>query len=36
MNDFKTELDRLTFIDIDGDNNGPLAMDPTVTRLGQI
>lgn len=33
LNDFKTELDRLTFIDIDGDNNGPLAMDPTVTRL---
>jgi flagellar hook-associated protein 2 len=33
MNDFKTELDRLTFIDIEGDNNGPLAMDPTVTRL---
>ena len=33
MNDFKNELDRLTFIDIEGDNNGPLAMDPTVTRL---
>ena len=31
MNEFKAELDRLTFIDVDGDNNGPLAMDPAVT-----
>ena len=31
MNEFKAELDRLTFIDVDGDNNGPLAMDPSVT-----
>lgn len=33
LNEFKAELDRLTFIDIDGDNNGPLAMDPSVTRV---
>ena len=33
LNDFKKELDRLTFIDIDGDNNGPLVMDPAVGRL---
>tara|TARA_B100000963_G_scaffold53423_1_gene41558 strand:- start:5173 stop:7050 length:1878 start_codon:yes stop_codon:yes gene_type:complete len=31
MNEFKAELDRLTFIDVEGDNNGPLAMDPAVT-----
>jgi flagellar hook-associated protein 2 len=33
LNDFKKELDRLTFIDVDGDNNGPLVMDPAVGRL---
>ncbi len=33
LNEFKTEIDRLTFIDIDGDDNGPLAMDPSVTRV---
>ena len=33
LNEFKAEIDRLTYIDIDGDNNGPLAMDPAVTRV---
>jgi len=33
LNDFRSEIDRLTFIDVDADNNGPLAMDPSVTRI---
>ena len=33
MNEFKAELDRLTFIDVDGDNNGPLSMDPSVKMM---
>lgn len=33
LNEFKAEIDRLTFIDIEGDNNGPLAMDPSVIAL---
>ena len=33
LNEFKSELERLTLIDIEGGENGPLAMDPTVTRL---
>ena len=33
MNEFKAELDRLTFIDVDGENNGPLAMDPSVKMM---
>ncbi len=33
LNEFKTEIDRLTYIDINAENNGPLAMDPSVTRL---
>ena len=27
MNAFRDELDRLTFIDVDGENNGPLSND---------
>ena len=27
------EIDRLTYIDIDGDDNGHLAMDPSVTQV---
>ncbi|MDC0900344.1 flagellar filament capping protein FliD [Paracoccaceae bacterium] len=33
LNDYKKELDRLTFIDVDGGDNGPLAMDPAVGML---
>jgi flagellar hook-associated protein 2 len=33
LNDYKRELDRLTFIDVDGGENGPLAMDPAVGML---
>ena len=33
LNEFKAELDRLTFVDVDGDENGPLAMDPSATIL---
>lgn len=33
LNEFKAEIDRLTYIDVEGDNNGPLAMDPSVTKL---
>jgi flagellar capping protein FliD len=33
LNNYKKELDRLTFIDVDGDNNGPLVMDPAVGML---
>ena len=33
LNDYKKELDRLTYIDVDGGDNGPLAMDPAVGML---
>ena len=33
LNEFKSEIDRLTFIDIEGDENGPLAMDPSATSI---
>ena len=33
LNEFRTELERLTFIDVEGDENGPLAMEPTATML---
>ena len=33
MNEFKAQLDGYTYVDIDGKNNGPLALDPTVTRI---
>lgn len=33
LNEFGAELDRLTFIDMDGDENGPLALDPAVERI---
>ena len=33
LNEFKTEIDRLTYIDIEGDENGPLAMDPATTTI---
>ena len=33
LNDYKKELDRLTYIDVEGENNGPLAMDPAVGML---
>ena len=33
LNDFRLEIDRLTYVDVDADNNGPLAMDPSVTRI---
>jgi flagellar hook-associated protein 2 len=33
LNEFKTEIDRLTYIDIEGDANGPLAMDPATTSI---
>ena len=33
LNEFKAEIDRLTFIDIEGDENGPLAMDPSTTTI---
>jgi len=33
LNEFKTEIDRLTFIDVEGDENGPLAMDTAATRI---
>ena len=33
MNEFKAEIDRLTFIDLEGDENGPLAMDPAVNSI---
>ena len=33
LNEFKSVLESLTFIDIEGGDNGPLAMDPTVSRL---
>ena len=33
LNEFKTEIDRLTYIDADGDANGPLAMEISATML---
>ena len=33
LNEFKNEIDRLTFIDIEGDANGPLAMDPSTISI---
>ena len=33
LNEFKNKLDELTFIDLEGDANGPLALDPTVARI---
>ena len=33
LNEFKSQLETLTFINVEGDENGPLAMDPTVTRI---
>ena len=33
LNEFKAEIESLTYIDIEGGENGPLAMDPSVTRL---
>ena len=33
LNEFKAEIDRLTFIDVEGDKNGALVMDPSVTAL---
>lgn len=33
LNEFKTEMDRLTYIDIDGGENGPLAMETSATIL---
>lgn len=33
LNEFKDEIDRLTFIDIEGDENGPLALETAATML---
>ena len=33
LNEFKTEIDRLTYIDVDGDANGPLALETSATLL---
>jgi len=33
LNEFKTEIDRLTYIDIEGEANGPLAMETAATIL---
>ena len=33
MNAFRDELDRLTFIDVDGENNGPLSNDTAVKMM---
>ena len=33
LNEFKAEIDRLTFIDVDGEANGPLAMETAATIL---
>ncbi len=33
LNEFRSQLETLTFINVEGDENGPLAMDPTVTRI---
>ena len=33
LNIFKAEIDSLTFIDLEGDANGPLALDPAVNSI---
>ena len=33
LNEFKAEIDRLTFIDLEGNANGPLALDPAVNSI---
>ena len=33
LNEFKAEIDRLTFIDLEGDDNGPLALDPAINSI---
>ena len=33
LNEFKAEIDRLTFIDVEGESNGPLAMETAATML---
>ena len=33
LNEFKAEIDSLTFIDLEGDANGPLALDPAVNSI---
>ena len=33
LNEFKDEIDRLTFIDIEGEENGPLALETAATML---
>ena len=33
LNEFKTEIDRLTYIDVEGDANGPLAMETAAIML---
>ncbi len=33
LNVFKAEIDSLTFIDLEGDANGPLALDPAVNSI---
>ena len=33
LNEFKAEMDRLTFIDLEGSANGPLALDPAVNSI---
>jgi flagellar hook-associated protein 2 len=33
LNEFKAEIDRLTYIDVDGEANGPLAMETAATML---
>jgi flagellar hook-associated protein 2 len=33
LNEFRTEIDRLTYIDVDGDANGPLAMETAATMI---
>ena len=36
LNEFKAEIDRLTFIDLEGDANGPLALDPAVNSIKSV
>ena len=33
LNEFKAEIDRLTYIDVEGEANGPLAMETSATML---
>ena len=33
LNEFKAEMDRLTFIDLEGNANGPFALDPAVNSI---